>query len=330
MSSSLHFRRSDERGIVIFMFRHRRGIFRRRRRSQLIDRLWKSRLQPSSVVESSSLLQDDVEDCDRRAKEQKPLPEVDLAAFPIAAGDVASRRSEPSGGLVVRRNRITEYGSGVRRCCSSIGVCWTSAAQLRRLGNDEEDEVDDEWIGARSGKEIRDRTLASSPARLASISCPGLQTRSSPCEVMRHDAETRLFDLLDVDQLETLVDIVCGGLADDDGEAGGCVPVLSRSPRVSADAADVAPHVVSCRLWRWPAIGSDDRGWQLKPMPCCVSSTRSNAGGCENDQDPVICCNPYHWSQLLEPHAMDSVHRGILHDDFASSYMVCWLLNTES
>lgn len=47
------------------------------------------------------------------------------------------------------------------------------------------------------------------------------------------------------------------------------------------------PHVLSCRVWRWPNLQHDA---QVRRLPGCLSA-----------HDPVyICCNPYHWSRLCE------------------------------
>lgn len=64
------------------------------------------------------------------------------------------------------------------------------------------------------------------------------------------------------------------------GRSGrACVPLAV------ADAAE-APHVLCCRLWRWPQLRHH---WELRRMPWCGTSPLS------------VCCNPYHWSIVQRP-----------------------------
>ncbi|EEC08547.1 conserved hypothetical protein [Ixodes scapularis] len=64
------------------------------------------------------------------------------------------------------------------------------------------------------------------------------------------------------------------------GRSGrACVPLAV------ADASE-APHVLCCRLWRWPQLRHH---WELRRMPWCGASPLS------------VCCNPYHWSIVQRP-----------------------------
>ncbi|CAH1106253.1 unnamed protein product [Psylliodes chrysocephalus] len=48
------------------------------------------------------------------------------------------------------------------------------------------------------------------------------------------------------------------------------------------------PHVLFCQTWRWPDLR---KGSELRRLPMCKSP-----------RDLVYdCCNPYHWSRLLQP-----------------------------
>lgn len=70
----------------------------------------------------------------------------------------------------------------------------------------------------------------------------------------------------------------------DGGPATNCVLV----PRDAVDGEPGGPHVLACRLWRWPDVRYAD---ELRRLPACPSAW-----------DPVYeCCNPSHWSrQMLE------------------------------
>ena len=297
------------------MFRHRRGLFRRRRRSQLIDRLWNCRLLPTSSVASSRLHQDCVVDRDRT--DDVSNVEVDLATYSNAVGP-AGQRSTSSGIALQGSRGIT--GSGIRRYLSCFGSCCkSSSSPVSRLNNEEEDDDDD---GCRPEVvESDNKVIFDEASRLSgrySSRWTSSQPTLPPTKIMKTDAERLLFSLLDVSQLETLFDAVCGRLCDDDGLAGGCILVPRRRDAAAIDltAGDGAPpHRISCGLWRWPEVGAGDDGVPLKPMPCCVSSKTWNLTSIDaerNDfgESSVICCNPFHWSRLLQLPTSDLVDRG--------------------
>lgn len=65
-----------------------------------------------------------------------------------------------------------------------------------------------------------------------------------------------------------------------DGQSTHCVLV----PRGVIEGEE--PHVIACRIWRWPDLRYAD---ELKRIPSCP-----------NERDPVyVCCNPSHWSHRL-------------------------------
>lgn len=81
-------------------------------------------------------------------------------------------------------------------------------------------------------------------------------------------------------QLQTLCQAVEN--TDVGGKTTHCVLV----PRDAIEGEE--PHVIACRIWRWPDIQYAD---ELKRIPACP-----------NEMDPVYaCCNPSHWSRLILP-----------------------------
>lgn len=50
----------------------------------------------------------------------------------------------------------------------------------------------------------------------------------------------------------------------------------------------ISAHVLCCQLWRWPDLLDT---CDLKRLPDCNSVTDASS----------VCCNPYHWSQLMRP-----------------------------
>ncbi|XP_055323230.1 mothers against decapentaplegic homolog 6 [Sitodiplosis mosellana] len=63
------------------------------------------------------------------------------------------------------------------------------------------------------------------------------------------------------------------------GQTTNCVLV----PRLLIEGQD--PHVIACRLWRWPDLRY---AIELKRIPSCP-----------NETDPVyVCCNPTHWFRI--------------------------------
>ncbi|XP_014245502.1 mothers against decapentaplegic homolog 6 [Cimex lectularius] len=83
----------------------------------------------------------------------------------------------------------------------------------------------------------------------------------------------RLLKRLNDDQLEMLAEAVeCRG-----GDATGCI-------QLDQPAEWDSPQLVACQVWRWPDLTTCR---ELKRLPICRSATS-------------VCCNPYHWSRLLQ------------------------------
>lgn len=127
-------------------------------------------------------------------------------------------------------------------------------------------------------------------------------------------------------QLQSLVAAVEAGGA----EQTACV-LLPRADvqRLGARRA-LPPHVLCCLIWRYPDLldaqvtpsnpsnahsnTDTDRLWpgdgvasgnctRLKPVPYCSQGNQTAAlPGDSSTSDPgLVCCNPYHWSRVLEP-----------------------------
>lgn len=92
------------------------------------------------------------------------------------------------------------------------------------------------------------------------------------------EVKLRLFDHLKDGQLELLASAV----ENEGAILSNCV-LLPRNELNCGVYAE--PHVLCCRLYRWPDILSSG---ELKRLPVCESA-----------HDPVyICCNPYHLSRM--------------------------------
>ena len=50
------------------------------------------------------------------------------------------------------------------------------------------------------------------------------------------------------------------------------------------------PHVIYCRVWRWPDLQSHH---ELKPLDCCEFAYNLNK--------PEVCINPYHYRRVETP-----------------------------
>ena len=87
-------------------------------------------------------------------------------------------------------------------------------------------------------------------------------------------------------QLESLV----AAVESNGAETADCV--MLTHPVLRLGKRKVAPHVLCCQLWRWPEMDSGDAC--MRHLPC------SQVVGAQEDSSS-ICCNPYHWSRVLQP-----------------------------
>lgn len=53
------------------------------------------------------------------------------------------------------------------------------------------------------------------------------------------------------------------------------------------------PHVIYCRVWRWPDLQSHH---ELKPQPFCRNAFQQS-----NTKQQEVCINPYHYIRVDSP-----------------------------
>ncbi|VDN45237.1 unnamed protein product [Gongylonema pulchrum] len=74
------------------------------------------------------------------------------------------------------------------------------------------------------------------------------------------------------------------------GSHSKCVTIpRSLDGRLQVSHRKGLPHVIYCRVWRWPDLQSHH---ELKPLPDCLYPYDS--------KNQLICINPYHY-QRIEP-----------------------------
>lgn len=87
---------------------------------------------------------------------------------------------------------------------------------------------------------------------------------------------------------ESQLEMLLQALESKGGENTDCVLLPKNELRLGRRS--VAPHILCCQLFRWPTGLKSEM--QLKRLPCCGTTS----------VDPAyVCCNPYHWSLLLDP-----------------------------
>ena len=71
-----------------------------------------------------------------------------------------------------------------------------------------------------------------------------------------------------------------------------CVTILSNSDgRIQIDGKKGYPHVICCRIWRWPNLQNYH---ELEPQPFCMHPFRKQSG----QKTVEICVNPYHYNLI--------------------------------
>ncbi|XP_051846414.1 mothers against decapentaplegic homolog 1-like [Antechinus flavipes] len=75
------------------------------------------------------------------------------------------------------------------------------------------------------------------------------------------------------------------------GQPSNCVTIpRSQDGRVQISFRREMPHVIYCRVWRWPDLQSHH---ELKPLECCEFPFDSN--------QKEVCINPYHYKRVESP-----------------------------
>uniref|UniRef100_A0A0K0DE35 Mothers against decapentaplegic homolog n=1 Tax=Angiostrongylus cantonensis TaxID=6313 RepID=A0A0K0DE35_ANGCA len=74
------------------------------------------------------------------------------------------------------------------------------------------------------------------------------------------------------------------------GSHSKCVALpKSQDGRLQVSHRKGLPHVIYCRVWRWPDLQSHQ---ELRPIPECLYPHD------HNNKTPYVCINPYHYQRL--------------------------------
>ncbi|GFS06672.1 mothers against decapentaplegic homolog [Elysia marginata] len=143
-------------------------------------------------------------------------------------------------------------------------------------------------------------TSSSSTARHSSSSSSSSGSPTSPqaargSDDLDHDVKAvahAFFKRLKEEQLENLVH----AMESRGGEVTPCVPVSKTELRQhrTAGLGAVSPHILCCRVFRWPGLRSDT---EMRRLPSCKTGSDDAGGG---GTGGVVCCNPYHWSVVVK------------------------------
>lgn len=75
------------------------------------------------------------------------------------------------------------------------------------------------------------------------------------------------------------------------GQPSSCVTIpRSLDGRLQVSHRKGLPHVIYCRVWRWPDLQSHH---ELKPLECCEFPFGS--------KQKEVCINPYHYKRVESP-----------------------------
>uniref|UniRef100_A0A8C2LY93 MH1 domain-containing protein n=1 Tax=Cricetulus griseus TaxID=10029 RepID=A0A8C2LY93_CRIGR len=75
------------------------------------------------------------------------------------------------------------------------------------------------------------------------------------------------------------------------GQPSNCVTIpCSLDGRLQVSHRKGLPHVIYCRVWRWPDLQSHH---ELKPLDCCEFPFSS--------KQKEVCINPYHYKRVESP-----------------------------
>lgn len=75
------------------------------------------------------------------------------------------------------------------------------------------------------------------------------------------------------------------------GQSSKCVTIpRSLDGRLQVSHRKGLPHVIYCRVWRWPDLQSHH---ELKPLECCEYPFSA--------KQKEVCINPYHYKRVESP-----------------------------
>ncbi|KAH6931617.1 hypothetical protein HPB50_026126 [Hyalomma asiaticum] len=123
-------------------------------------------------------------------------------------------------------------------------------------------------------------TSSQPPLCAAAVASPAVSYEAF-CSVEDRKAVESMLKHLGVPQLQTMLQAVQTKGRD------GCECLLLPHDDVKLPREVVAPHVLCCRLWRWPQLRHQ---YELRRLPWCAAAS-----------PPEVCCNPYHWSIVQKP-----------------------------
>ncbi|KAH7951551.1 hypothetical protein HPB52_010298 [Rhipicephalus sanguineus] len=121
---------------------------------------------------------------------------------------------------------------------------------------------------------------SSQPPPLCAAASPAVNYEAF-CSLEDRKAVESMLKLLEPPQLQTMLQAV------QTKGREGCECLLLPHDDVKLPREVVAPHVLCCRLWRWPQLRHQ---YELKRLPWCAAAS-----------PPEVCCNPYHWSMVQKP-----------------------------
>lgn len=98
------------------------------------------------------------------------------------------------------------------------------------------------------------------------------------------NAFQHLQDKLTKVQLESLLKCIKRWETPEVSQPSDCILVSRNNQHLDFDNN---LNTIACKIWRWPDLTATDG---LRHIPSCTDSDQA-----------YICCNPYHWSRVIDP-----------------------------